>query len=206
MNNQFKNKILFMIYALCLGAIIGAIIWSFMRLMNLGIEFIWDKLPKIVQIPFYTILVCSIGGLIIGIWKKYTGDYPEDLEIVVSKVKKDGKYNYNKTGIMCVSAFLPLIFGARVGPEAGLTGIIVGLCSWLTDKLKHFFKEIKELTQIGISATLGTIFNSPMFGFAMPIENEEEVTIPKKSKVILYFLAIFGAIRSSNDIKIYFWW
>ena len=44
------------------------------------------------------------------------------------------------------------------------------------------FKEMKELTQIGISATLGTIFNSPMFGFAMPIESEEdEITIPKAS-------------------------
>lgn len=204
MKNQVKNKILFMIYALCLGAIIGAIIWIFMKLMNLGIELIWEKIPSLIQIPFYTIIVCTIGGIIIGIWKKFTGDYPEELDVVIEKTKKEGRYNYDKVGVMCVSAFLPLVFGASVGPEAGLIGIIVGLCSWLTDKFKNLFKEMKELTQIGISATLGTIFNSPMFGFALPLESEEDVSIPKRSKIILYFLSIFGALGMSMILSSFF--
>ena len=193
---KFKNRILFMLYAICLGAIIGAIIWSFMKLASLGIEVIWDTIPQMIKIPFYTIIVCIIGGLIVGIWKKLTGDYPEEMEKVIEKVKKDGKYPYNKIGIMSISALLPLIFGASVGPESGLIGIIVGLCSWLTDKFKNLFKEMKELTQIGVSVTLSTIFNSPMFGFALPIESEkdEEISIPKASKVVLYFLSICGAL------------
>ena len=121
------------------------------------------------------------------------------MEKVIEKTKKEGRYPYDKTGVMCVSAFLPLIFGTSVGPEAGLIGIIVGLCSWLTDKFKHLFKEMKKLTRIGISATLGTIFNSPMFGFALPIESEEDesIEIPKASKIVLYFLAIFGALGAA---------
>lgn len=192
---KIKNKLLFMLYALCLGAIIGAIIWIFMKLANTGIELLWIKLPSIIQVPFYTIIICTIGGIIIGIWKKFTGDYPEEMEKVIKTTKKEGKYKYDKTGVIFVSSLLPLVFGASVGPESGLIGIIVGLCSWLSDKFKHLFKEIKELTQIGISATLGTIFNSPMFGFTLPIESEnDEIAIPKTSKVILYFLAIFGAV------------
>lgn len=192
---KIKNTLLFMLYALCLGAIIGLIIWSFMNLVSLGTEFLWKTIPNIVQIPFYTIIVCTIGGLFIGLWKKKTGDYPEEMQEVIAKAKNDGRYPYNKTGVICVSTLLPLIFGASVGPESGLIGIIVGLCSWLNDKLKRFFKEIKELTQIGISATLGTIFNSPMFGFALPLETEDnEISIPKTSKIILYFTSIFGAL------------
>ena len=194
MQSKSKNRILFMLYALCLGAVIGAIVWTFLKIMNISIEFLWDKLPSMINIPFYTIIICTLGGLIIGLWRRYAGDYPEELEEVIAKVKKDGKYPYNNIGKVSISAILPLIFGGSIGPEAGLTGIIVGLCSWINDKFKNMFKEMKELTQIGVSATLGTIFNSPMFGFVEPIETEEEVSIPKVSKIIIYFLAIFGAL------------
>lgn len=194
MEHKGKNSVLFMLYAICIGAITGLIIWCFFKIMNISIEFVWETLPSIIQNPFYTIIVCTLGGLIIGIWKKKTGDYPEELEEVIGKVKKDGRYSYNNIGSVSVSAILPLIFGGSIGPEAGLTGVIAGLCTWIGDKFKHLFKEMKELTQIGVSATLGTIFNSPMFGFIETIESErEETTLPKTSKIILYFLAIFGA-------------
>ena len=202
MSEKLKNKFIFLLYSLCLGAIIGSIVWGFMKLVNIFSELIWKVLPNIIKLPFYTIIVCSIGGIIIGIWRKYTGDYPEEMEKVIEKAKKDGKYPYDNMKTMFISAILPLIFGASVGPESGLIGIIVGLCSWLTDKFKKLFKEMKELTQIGMSATIGTIFNSPMFGFAFPLESEtEDLAIPKSSKVILYFVAICGALGSSLLLK-----
>ena len=191
--NKIKNNSIFMLYAIIIGAVTGLIVWIFLKVMNIGINFLWNTLPNIVDIPFYTIIVCTIGGLIIGIWKKINGDYPENLEEVMEKVKKDGRYSYDKLGVVSISAMLPLIFGGSIGPEAGLSGVIAGLCTWVGDKLKYFFKEMKELTQIGVSATLSTIFNSPMFGFVAPIESEEQTILPKKSKIIVYFLAIFGA-------------
>ena len=187
-----KNKIIFMIYSLLLGGIIGGIVWSFLKIMNVCISFIWEYIPEQYDIPFYAIIVCAIGGIIIGLWRHRVGDYPEELDVVIKKVKNDGRYTYNKTGIICVSALFPLIFGASVGPEAGLSGVIAGLCSWVSDKFKKLFKEMKELTSIGMSATLGIIFNSPMFGFVEPVE-DDDVKLPKRSRIILYFLAIFGA-------------
>ena len=190
---ETKNRLLFMLYALCIGAIIGLIVWLFLRIMNISIEFIWTTIPDKTKIPFYTIIVCTLGGLLIGIWRKKTGDYPESLETVMKKVKTEGKYPYNNIGKLSISAMLPLIFGASVGPEAGLSGVIAGLCSWMSDKFKHLAKEIKDLTTIGMSATLGTIFSSPMFGFAMPLEEENNINIPKTKKITLYFMSIFGA-------------
>ena len=191
---KVKNNLLFLLYTVILGAIVGAIIWAFVRIMNLGIEFIWDFAPSHLNFPLYTLCVCVIGGLIIGIWKKKFGDYPEELGTVMGKIKKTGRYQYNNVFSTIVSALSPLLIGASVGPEAGLTGVIAGLCTWVGDKLKLYLKEVEELTQIGLSATLGTIFHSPMFGFVEPIESDKEVVLPRTSKIVLYFAAILSSL------------
>ena len=164
-----------------------------MMVMNLGIAFFWDYLPGLINFRYYPIVVCLTGGLLIGLWKDRFGDSPEELAVVMKKVKKDHRYSYENIFPSIVSALLPLIFGASIGPEAGLTGIIAGLCTWVSDKLKIFNNELEELTSIGITATLGTIFSSPIFGFVEPLENEEESKLPKTSKNILYFVVILSS-------------
>ena len=118
---KFKNNALFLLYTIILGAIVGAIIWAFLRVMNLGIGFIWDFVPSKLGFPFYTVLVCTAGGLLTGLWKKKFGDTPEELGVVVAKVKKTNRYPYSNLFSSLVSAILPLLFGASIGPEAGLT-------------------------------------------------------------------------------------
>lgn len=190
---NIKNTFLFILYTAILGAIVGIIIWSFLKIMNISIEFLWDYLPKASGFPFYTITVCVAGGFLIGLWKRKFGNYPEELNEVLKGVKKTGRYSYKNLFPTIGSALFPLIIGSSVGPEAGLTGIIAGLCTWVGDKLKHFSNELKELTKIGISATLGTIFHSPMFGFMEPLEEDKNTVLPKKSKIVLYFTAILSS-------------
>ena len=180
------------LYTLIIGAIAGLIIWCFIRGMNLGIAFLWDYLPEIVNFKYYTIAMCLIGGILIGLWKSIYGDSPEELNEVIKIVKRDHRYSYNNIFSSIVSAILPLVMGASVGPEAGLTGIIAGLCTWASDKLKIFNTELEELAHIGISASLATIFASPLFGFVEPIENEQG-SLSKTSKNILYFVAILSS-------------
>lgn len=190
---KLKNNLLFGLYTMIIGIITGSIIWGFLKLMNLGIKFLWEDLPNKFDYKYYTLVVCLIGGIFIGLWKKYFGDFPEDLNAVIKKVKTNKRYSYNNFFASLGSALFPLVIGASIGPEAGLTGLIAGLCTWIGDKLKHFFKEVSELTNIGIQATLGTIFKSPMFGFVEPIENEDDIVLPKTAKNILYFIAILSS-------------
>ncbi len=198
-----KNNLLFLLYTVILGAIVGLIVWAFLRVMNLGIGFLWDFVPSQVNFPLYTLLVCTAGGLLIGLWKRRFGDYPEELGKVLGTVKKTGGYPYHNVFSTLGSALFPLLIGASVGPEAGLTGVIAGLCTWVGDKLRRFRSELDELTAIGLSATLGTIFKSPMFGFIEPIESEKETVLPKTSKIVLYFAAIlssFGVFILLNQL------
>ena len=190
---KFKKSILFVLYTIVIGAITGLLIWAFLWLMNMGINLLWHVLPEKLSIPFYTIIVCTIGGFLIGLFKKKFGDYPEELSEVMGQVKKTGRYSYKDIFPMLGCALFPLVLGASVGPEAGLTGVIAGLCTWVGDKLKGLFKDMKELTDIGVSATLGTIFRSPMFGFVEPIEEDKETVLPRSSKIVLYFTAILSS-------------
>ena len=188
-----KNKFIFILYSILLGGFVGFLVWLFLKMMNISIDFIWGYLPNKFSFPFYTIIVCLLGGLIIGLLKRKMGNYPESLDCVVSKIKKNGKYSYDKIGFVYILSFLPLIFGASVGPESGLVGVIAGFCSWIGDKFKKLYKEMEELSQVGLSVTLAIIFNAPMFGFMEPIE-DDGITIPKRKKIIIYFIAIFSAL------------
>lgn len=190
---QFKTNVLFLFYTALLGAIVGLIVWAFLRAMNLGIDFLWSYLPSQFRFPLYPLCVCTVGGLLLGVWKKKFGDYPERLAIVLGRVKKTGRYPYGNIFPTLISALLPLLFGASIGPEAGLSCVIAALCTWVGDKLKRYKKETDELTAIGLSATLGTIFRSPMFGFIEPIESDKETTLPKASKTVLYITAILSS-------------
>lgn len=187
-----KNKLITLLYTIITGVIAGIIIWSFIKTMNTSIYYLWEYLPNKINFKYYTLTICPIFGIIIGIWKSKFGPFPEELEDVIKKIKKDGRYEYKNLKSSILSAILPLISGASIGPESGLTGIIASLCTWAGDKLKKFWSDIKELTNIGVSATLGTIFSSPLFGFTIPLE-DEEITIPKTSKTILYFTSIISS-------------
>jgi H+/Cl- antiporter ClcA len=190
---KIKNNIVMLSYTLLIGVIAGLIIWGFLKVMDLGIHFFWEYLPGMINFKYYTFIVCLMGGLLIGIWKDKFGDSPEELNEVIKQVRKNHRYSYDNMFSSIISAILPLIIGASIGPEAGLTGIIAGLCTWVADKLKLFNSELEELASIGITATLGTIFASPIFGFVEPLENEEETKLPKTSKNILYFLVILSS-------------
>lgn len=138
-----------------------------------------------------------MGGLLIGIFQSKAGPYPDELETVIAKVKKDKFYPYNKVLIICVAALIPLLFGGSLGPEAGLTGVIVGLCYWAGNNMKSAKIHKDELTSIGLSAALGTIFVSPLFGLVVPLEERtdenKDTVIPKGSKIIPVVIAVLSS-------------
>lgn len=199
------NNLIYYLFCGFCGSVIAAIVWSFLRIMDLGIELLWSYIPDNFNFKFYPLAVCTVGGLIIGIFQKLTKAVPDELDSVIKKVKKDKFYPYDKVLLLCVSALLPLLFGGSVGPEAGLTGVIVGLCYWAGSNMKTAKSRIPDLLQIGISATLGTVFYAPLFGLIVPVEEtvgeDVEISIPRSSKMISNIIAVLCSIGTLYVLK-----
>ena len=211
-----KNRALFLISVALTGALAGAAVWLFFFAMEHGIDFFWTEVPhmlgaaspELASGPFgclpYPFFVCLAGGLLIGLYEKLTGAKTDDLNQVMAKVKQDGRYPYDSLGKLSIAALLPLLFGGSIGPEAGLTGVIAGLCSWVGDRMRRFGAEFRELTLLGTQAALTALFTAPVFGFVAPLagsadgqdDSSDEVTIklPKAQKTVVYGIAIAGGL------------
>ncbi|MFJ8528857.1 chloride channel protein [Bacillus sp. NPDC094106] len=186
---------LLIMYGIFLGAIVGATVWLFLVTTNAGIQLIWGYLPKEFSLPpYYIIFVTTIGGILVGLTQKYFGTYPRLMPEVMGEYKKTGRIEYSFVHKSTLTAIIVLIFGASLGPEAALVGIIGGLCTWVGDRFHFALKGMKGLTEIGIGATLSVIFNAPLFGYLAPNENENKSIneISKGKKTIVYLATTFA--------------
>lgn len=215
-----RNEAIFLASTFVAGAVAGAFVWGFFKLMNAGLSFLWESLPAIVApliaqaipgmdkgafdfLPF-PLIVCLIGGVVIGLYEKHVGFAPEELPRVIGSVKKNGRYPYDHLGKRSLAALLPLLFGGSVGPEAGLTGVIAGLCTWVGDRTRALGADIRLMTVTGTQAALTAIFAAPLYGFAAPLTDEanddgEGAGSPRrmasrKQKALVYFIAVVGAL------------
>ena len=79
----------------------------------------WDTIPSNFDFKFYPIIVCTAGGIILGIWQKLTNAVPDELDEVMKKVKKDKFYPYNKVLLLCIlTTFFRMAVSRLVLPKA----------------------------------------------------------------------------------------
>lgn len=190
------NRAIFLVSALLTGAVAGAFVWGLLFAMNLGISALWDRIPVYLG-DFYPLIVCVIGGIVIGLFTKRFGEYPEELPAVMARVRRDGRYEYSDLAQMSAGAILPMVFGGSVGPEAGLTGAVAAICTWAGDRLKRFGSDFRELSEIGMHAALSAVFTAPFYGFAGAVTGERmeagTIRLSKGERMVTYAVAILGA-------------
>ncbi len=123
-----------LVFALVTGFIIGALVWLYLKASNVGITLVWDTIGGHFPTVIYTLVVCLIGGVVIGLFHRKYGPLPENMADAVRHAMKERSYPYQKLLISIIAALLSLLFGGAVGPEAGLVCILLSLCFWAKDE------------------------------------------------------------------------
>ncbi len=93
------------------------------------------------------------------------------------------------------------MFGGSIGPEAGLTGVVAGLCSWVGDRLKFVGAEMRELANAGTAAILSTIFSAPLFGLAAPLFGYADDADGRRHRIDSSAATVVSAPQVSKPVK-----
>ena len=192
-----RNIYQMLLLATLLGVVAGLVLWLFLQAVSLGTSLIWDSLPSLAGGQWIAIPVCALGGCAVGLIHRRYGEYPEELDVVLGKVKEEGRYDYRPILTILACALLPLILGASVGPEAGLAGIIAALCYWISDNIRFAHMNASMYAEIGQAATLGQLFHMPLFGILAVEETPmggDSPRLPKMKKLVLYCLSAGSSI------------
>ncbi len=179
--------------ALIVGLIIGFAVYLVMNLSTWLTGLLWGFSGSF---PFFPLVVCTIGGVVIGLWTWWSHDCVKPLSEVMAQFKQTGSYRVNGVWKPVVTFLLPLVFGGSIGFEAGLTGLISAGCCWIRDQLKKAGLRLGALTDVTIAASLSAIFGSPLAGIAAQADDELDVNdydMRRRTKAVLYIAAAFGA-------------
>lgn len=188
-----KNTLKLLLLTALLGAFAGVVIWCFLKAVAVCTGLVWEKLPAATGQKWLLIPLCALAGLVLGLLHRGFGDYPEELTVVLERIKREKHVAYHPMLVMLACAFIPLVFGASVGPEAGLVGIVAALCYWVGDNVTFAKRHSALFSEIGEAVTLGQLFRSPLFGILAveePIDGETDPQpMPRPFKFALYGLS-----------------
>lgn len=192
--------------ALVVGFVIGFAVFCIMNVATLLTSLLWNGVGGALSVPWFSLVVCTLGGVIIGVWTWWSGERVESLQTVMAEFKQTGSYRVNGVWRPVVSFMLPLVFGGSVGFEAGLTGLIAAGCCWIRDRLKAAGLRSAAVADVTIAASMAAIFGTPLAGIvagaeSAPDDGEDVLEEPdvdgydmrRGAKIVLYTAAAFGA-------------
>lgn len=133
MKNGLKSMLLALLAAL-LGGLAGAVSAGFLHLVEWGQDTLWNVLTP--KLPLQTLLVCALGGALVGLCQRFLGDHPKNINEAVTEISQTGRLDYSTMPQGLLTVAVSLIFGASLGPESAIVELLGGLGTWVTDAIR----------------------------------------------------------------------
>jgi chloride channel protein, CIC family len=164
-----------MTFIILLGIASALITFGFIELVNVMIRLIWEqaKLASGLEARVFTLLICTLGGLLVSISIRFFGDHPAIFSELMQEFGKSGRFDYRNAPGIVITSFISLIAGASLGPEAALADACGGLGTWTADRLKLNVNETRTMGYGGLSAMLAAFITNPFSGALLSLESAQ---------------------------------
>ncbi len=194
---QAKPKPYFRLMALValMGIISAVVTFVFMFLVNQGTRLVWEQTAQALGIDawLFTILACTLGGLLVGLLVKVFGDHSGIFFEVMREFGKTGRFDYRSAPGIVATAFVSLISGASLGPEAPLADACGGIGTLVSDKLKLDEQETRTMGYSGVSGMLAAFITNPFGGALLGMESAQGGVTGRSA----YFWLLFPSLLAS---------
>jgi H+/Cl- antiporter ClcA len=162
-----------MLLAAVLGVASAVITFIFVVLVHAGQTIVWEQIARSVGLstPVFTLLVCTLGGVLVGVLVKIFGDHSGIFAELMMEFGYTGRFNYRHAPGIVVTALASLIAGGSLGPEAPLADACGSLGTWTSDRLKLDERQTSSLGFAGLSGMLAAFITSPFGGAVLSLES-----------------------------------
>ena len=174
-----RNFYVLIFYAVVLGAIVGLATAVFLLVEHWLVDLIWEVIPhQIGEFTLYALLICTVGGLLVGLGQHFLGDWPKPMQAALEDVRTQGGFDVAHVPHGVAISLVSLVFGGALGPEAALIGLAGGLGTYVARQLKLTAQQAQSLTYFSVSGALGAFFRSPLGSAALPLESDDGAELP----------------------------
>jgi H+/Cl- antiporter ClcA len=197
-----KPYIRLMALVALMGLISAVVTFVFMALVNGSIRLIWEQAAITIGVDprLFTFLVCTLGGLLVGLLVSYFGDHNAIFSELMREFGRTGRFDYRHAPGIVVTAFVSLIAGAALGPEAPLADACGGIGTWVSDKLKLDERETRTMGYGGLSGMLAAFITNPFGGALLSLESAQSGMIGGQ----VYFWGLFPSLLASSVATVAF--
>ena len=159
-----KPYLRLMVLVALLGVVSAVVTFVFMALVHEGTRLVWEQAAQLVGIDprLFTLLVCTLGGLLVGLLVKLFGDHSGIFAEVMREFGKTGRFDYRNAPGIVITAFISLISGASLGPEAPLADACGGIGTWAADRLKLDEQETRTMGYSRRQRDAGCLHHQPI--------------------------------------------
>ena len=191
-----------MLLVVLLGIISALITFAFVALVHQGTLLIWTEAALVLGMDqrLFTVLICAIGGVLVGLLVKTFGDHNAIFADLMLEFGKTGRFDYRHAPGIVITAFVSLIAGASLGPEAPLADACGGIGTWASDRLKLDDKETRTMGYGGLSGMLAAFITNPFGGALLGLESAQGGVTGRS----LYFWALFPSLLASAVATVVF--
>lgn len=181
--------------AVAAGLAVGLMTAGYLWLADALVEGVWIDLPDALDIDsrWYTLAVCTAGGVAIGLGQRFGGDHPGLLDELLSDAEGSPTL---QIGLLPRSLYMLLVSiaaGAALGPELGLVVVAGTIGLELARRIRD--AEARAVARdVAIAGVFSAAFLSPLGGAATASEEPGATTFPRAGRVALAVVAGIAAV------------